>query len=92
MVEFECFTERNVEIDKILTNISAEALFAVGKDGKLYGIGRNTHGQLGSSSKFKKDDGCVYEIALQNVVDIKGADFCTIALCETDDDITSKII
>ena len=92
LVEINCIHAKETKIKKLFVNVMSESIFYITTDDKIYGIGNNSDGQLGIGSN-SPTKGPQLISALNNVVDIKSTEYCSLALCESDhDDETAKIV
>ena len=86
--EIDFFKQNNIKIKKLCINPTSECLFIIAESGTVYGCGPNAL-RLGLDNY---DNGPQLIPSLHNAVDIKSGEYCSIALCKSDNETASKII
>eukprot|EP01084_Bolivina_argentea_P200025 342114_1 len=76
------FTDNNIKIKKVFTNISGSSTFWLTRNNCVYAHGTNNYYQLGLLNDGKNKYKPVLITSLFNVIDIKSAQYFCVALCD----------
>lgn len=95
LVTIEYFNENEIKIKRLFTQPASECLFVLTDDDNVYGMSDSPEVLgLGFSTSTKLDGPRLIPAlsALSNIVDIKAGEYCSIALCKSDDKTANIII
>ncbi len=87
------FNKKGINIKQICTNAASECVFWMTDKNDVYGTGSNGYAQLGTGdleSRFEPQ--LIPFLSSQNVLDIKSSEYCSIALCTTNNSELAMII
>ena len=92
--ENDFFKKSNVSIDFISTSVNGGLAFWITKDGQAYATGHNPYGELGLNPKECDRNVRTPTLiqSLTNVIDIRGCEYSSIALCGFDKEKVTKIV